>query len=70
MKNSTRTDQQLPDVHFWVIPLDEELEDVGVEPHRRQVDDVHSRFVLAHDESVEIDEAFQGRQRPGASRQQ
>ena len=44
-------------MHFRVIPLDEELEDIGVEAKRRQVDHVIALIVLAEDISTEVNEA-------------
>ena len=57
----TRTDENLPDVHIRVVPLDEELENVGVEPHGRQVDHVHAALVLPQYNCTQVYEAFECR---------
>ena len=72
MKNTciSHTDNDRPHWHLGVIPLDEELQDVGVEAQGSQVDDVIVLIVLAQDIGPEVYEAFDGCQGPGAGRQQ
>ena len=68
--NTILTNKQSPDRHIRVFPLYKELQNVGVEPHCCQVDDIAALLVSAQQVGAQVDQAAQGSQGPRARSQQ
>jgi len=64
------TNEYLPHVHLRVVPLNQVLEHVGVEPHGRQTDDAVTLPIQTLEVRTERDQALQHWQAAGTGRQQ
>lgn len=53
------TNKQSPDRDLWVIPLNKEFQDVGVESQSSQMDDIVAFCILAKNPGTCVNEALQ-----------